>query len=170
MQSRGLIEERGADGEVKGYRENPEAENLAFLPKIAGKPYYINAIAGKTKAWIDANALNRVSARKEGKPVLPDFNRQVHVAKQKLEPIPGLPLVIGLDFARRPAAVVMQCLRGVWYVLGELIGRDMGASKFAPLLKNKLAQEYHGFEFQMYGDPSGDFKGQADEKTPFMIF
>jgi hypothetical protein len=170
VQPPGLIEEKNGENEVTGYRENPEAENLKYLPKIGGKSYYLNAIQGKTKSWIDANVLNRVSARRDGKPVLPDFNRAVHVAKKKLEPIPGVPLVIGLDFARKPAAIIMQHLRGNWYVLGELIGRDMGASKFAPLLRNELAQKYPNYSFDLWGDPSGDFKGQNDEQTPYQIF
>jgi hypothetical protein len=165
-QPAGLVEVRGEGGEVVDYQLNPKAENLRYLPK----DYYANVIKGKTKSWIDANVLNKVSPRRDGKPVLPDFNRAVHVAKQPLTPIPGVPLIIGLDFARRPAAIIMQHFRMEWYVLGELIGRDMGASKFAPLLRNELAQRYGGIPFQMYGDPSGDFKGQNDERTPFQIF
>lgn len=170
VQPPGLIEEKDSSGEVTGYKDNPLAENSKYLPRVGGKSYYMNAIAGKTKSWIDANVLNRVSARRDGKPVLPDFNRAVHVAKTPLQPIPGLPIIVGLDFARKPAAIFMQHMRGRWYVLGELIARDMGASKFAPLVRNELAQKYHGHPFEMWGDPSGDFKGQADEQTPYQIF
>lgn len=169
-QPSGLIEERGGEGDVIGYSENPAAENLKYLPRPGGQNYYLNAIQGKTKAWIDANVMNRVSARRDGKPVLPDFNRAVHVAKQKIEPIPGVELIVGLDFARRPCAIISQHVRGTWYVLGELIARDMGANKFAPLLRNELAQKFPDFKFKMWGDPSGDFKGQNDERTPYQIF
>jgi hypothetical protein len=170
IQPPGLLEDKDGSGEVVSYRENPEAENLKYLPTVGGKSYYMNAVAGKTKAWIDANVLNRVSARREGKPVLRDFNRAVHVTKQILRPIPGIPLIVGLDFARKPAAIFMQHLRGTWYVLGELIGRDMGASKFAPLLRNELQQKYTDCKFELWGDPSGDFPGQNDDQTPFQIF
>lgn len=170
VQPPGLLEERGADGETISYKENPKAENLKYLPKPGGRNYYLNAIDGKTKSWIDANVLNRVSPRRDGKPVLPDFNRALHVAKKKLEPVPGVDLIIGCDFARRPCAIIMQCLRGVWYVIDELIARDMGASKFAPMLRNLLAQRYPGFKFKIWGDPSGDFPGQNDDQTPFQIF
>ena len=170
VQPAGLLEVKDGEGEVVRYEVNPKAENLKFLPRPGGQNYYLNAIAGKTKAWIDANVLNRVSARRDGKPVLPDFNRAVHVAKKPLEPIPGVDLVIGCDFARRPCAIFMQHLRGVWYVLHELVARDMGASKFAPLLRNDLAQKFSGFKYRIWGDPSGDFKGQADDRTPFQIF
>jgi hypothetical protein len=166
VQPPGLLEEKDGDGAVVGYKPNPAAENLRYLPDN----YYMNAIAGKTKAWIDANVLNRVSPRRAGKPVLPDFNRSVHVAKKPLVPVPGGELIVGCDFARRPCAIIMQHLRGVWHVLGELIARDMGANKFAPLLRNELAQRYPGLPFKIWGDPSGDFRGQADDQTPFQIF
>lgn len=165
----GLNEVKQNDGTIT-YVENPMAENLKYLPRPGDQNYYINAIQGKTKSWIDANVLNRVSPRKEGKPVLPDFNRAVHVAKTPLQPVPGAPLIIGCDFGRRPAAIISQCVRGVWYTLDELIARDAGADKFAPLLRNMLAQKYPGFPFQIWGDPSGDFKGQNDEQTPYIIF
>lgn len=169
VQPPGLLEKRGDDGSIL-YDVNPKAENLKYLPKPGGTNYYLNAIGGKTKAWVDANVLNKVSPRKHGKPVFPDFNRQVHVAKQKLDPIAGLPLVVSCDFGRRPCAIISQNVRQEWRVLDELIGRDMGADQFAPLLKNKLAQEYPGFNIRMWGDPSGDFKGQNDSNTPFRIF
>lgn len=166
VQPAGLIEVKDGEGQVARYEPNPVAENQKYLP--AG--YYTNAIAGKTKSWIDANVMNRVSPRRDGKPVLLDFKREIHVAKKLIEPVPGMPLIIGCDFGRRPCAIFMQCIRGSWYVLHELIGRDMGAAKFAPLLRNELAQRFPGFVFTIWGDPSGDFRGQNDEQTPYQIF
>jgi hypothetical protein len=168
IQPAGLLEVKDGEGNVVDYVANPLAENLKWLP--GGAQYYLNAVLGKTKSWIDANVLNRVSPRRDGKPVLKDFSRAVYVAKQPLEPIQGLEIVIGQDFGRRPAAIFGQCLRGRWYILHELIGRDMGARTFAPLLRNELAQRFPGFRFKIWGDPSGDFKGQNDEQVPFQIF
>jgi hypothetical protein len=170
VQPPGLLEEKNADGDVSGYRPNPNAENLAFLPKYEAGTYYENAVQGKTKSWIDANVLNRVSPRRDGKPVLKDFNRAVHVAKRPIEVIEGLEIIIGQDFGRRPAAIFGQHLRGQWQIVHELIGRDMGADKFAPLLRNELAQKFPGMRFSIWGDPSGDFKGQNDDNVPFQIF
>jgi hypothetical protein len=84
--------------------------------------------------------------------------------------VPGVELIIGCDFGRRPCAIFLQNVRGTWYVLHELIARDMGAKKFAPLLRNEIAQHFPGFRFRIWGDPSGDFKGQNDETVPFQIF
>lgn len=168
IQPPGLIEVKDGDGNVSRYEPNPLAENLKFLP--GGVNYYLNAIQGKGKSWIDANVLNRVSPRRDGKPVLKDFNRSVHVAKRPIEPTPGFPIIIGQDFGRRPAAIFGQCVRGQWQILHELVGRDMGARSFAPMLKQELAQRFPSFPFQIWGDPSGDFKGQNDEQVPFQIF
>lgn len=166
VQPAGLNEVKDGEGQVSRYEPNPQAENLQYLP--AG--YYLNAVQGKTKSWIDANVMNRVSPRREGKPVVPDFNRAVHVAKKALEPIPGIPILVGCDFGRRPAAIFGQHVRGTWYVLHELVCREMGADRFAPLLRNELAQRFTGWPFKIWGDPSGDFKGQNDNTTPFQIF
>lgn len=165
VQPPGMLELKGPEGEVLGYKKNPAAENTRFLPE----GYYENAIQGKGKSWIDANVLNKVSPRKDGKPVLRDFNRAVHVAQEPLRPIPGVDLVVGCDFGRRPCAVFLQHMRGTWYVLGELVCRDMGARAFAPLLKKELAQKFPELRFRIWGDPSGDFKGQNDEQVPFQI-
>jgi hypothetical protein len=166
VQPPGLIEEKDGDGTVTAYKPNPRAENLQFLEP----GYYSHAIQGKTKSWIDANVLNKVSPRRDGKPVLPDFNRAVHVARSPIKPIPGIPIVIGCDFGRRPCAIFAQYLRGTWYVVHELIGRDMGAAKFAPLLRREISQVFPDFSFAIWGDPSGDFKGQNDDQVPFQIF
>lgn len=166
VQPPGLIEVKDGEGAVVAYEPNPAAENLKYLPPA----YYVNAIAGKTKSWIDANVLNRVSPRRDGKPVLADFNRSVHVAKKSLEVVPGAEIIIGCDFGRRPCAIFGQHIRGRWTVIHELIARDMGANRFAPLLRNELAQRFPGQPFKIFGDPSGDFRGQNDETTPFQIF
>ncbi len=165
VQPPGLLEEQ-SDGQVVAYRENPAAENQKWLPKR----YYLDLVGGKTKAKIDADIMNRVSPRKEGKPVFKDFRREVHVAKSPLEAIGDLELIVGVDFGRSPAAIFLQRLRMRWYAIHELIARDMGAARFAGLLRLELAQRFPGRRFRLFGDPSGDFKGQNDEQTPFMIF
>jgi hypothetical protein len=165
VQPPGLIEEKDGEGEVAGYKPNPKAENTKFLPG----GYYLNAAQGKSKSWIDANILNRVSPRRDGKPVFSDFNRAVHVAKKPFDPIPNVDIIVGCDFGRRPCAIFGQNVRGVWYILHELISRDMGAAEFAPLLSNEIAQRFPDHRFRLWGDPSGDFKGQNDNQTPFKI-
>jgi hypothetical protein len=174
MQPPGLLEEfeeqdRG-DGRksrrMTGYRPNPEAENLKYLPA----DFYQEKIAGKTKSWIDANIMNRSSVVTDGNPVYPLFSKDIHVSQKPLEIIPGIPITVGLDFGRQPAALITQNLRADWFVHREFIGRDMSATQFAPLLKAFLTREYPGFTFNFWGDPAGQHRGEAHDETPFEVF
>jgi len=174
MQPPGLIEqfEEFTDGDghtsrrLTGYLPNPDAENLKYLPK----GFYEEKIAGKTKSWIDANIMNRSSVVTDGKPVYPQFRREVNVSQRPLEIVPGVPVTVGLDFGRQPAASIGQMLRNDWFIQREYIGRDMSAVEFAPLLKTYLAQQYPGFTFNFWGDPAGNHRGEATDKTPFQVF
>jgi hypothetical protein len=162
----GLIEEFDDKGKLLGYRPNPDAENLKYLPPN----FYMEKIGGQTKSWIDANIMNRSSVVVDGQPVYPQFRRDVHVSDAPLAPIEGVPLVVGLDFGRQPAALMGQNLRGDWFVQREFIGRDISAVEFAPALKSYIAQHYPGFSVVFWGDPAGAQRGQATDKTPFDVF
>ncbi len=174
MQPPGLLEDfedfTGEDGKQQrrlvGYKPNPAAENLKYLPP----GFYEEKIAGKTKSWIDANIMNRSSVVTDGNPVYPQFRREAHVSTRALEIIPSAPVVVGLDFGRQPAAAIGQTLRGDWFVQREYIGRDMSAVEFAPLLKTYLSQQYPGHSFVFWGDPAGQHRGEATDKTPFQVF
>lgn len=168
----GLLEDVDDKGRLLGYKPNPEAENLAYLPPN----FYEEKIAGQTKSWIDANIMNKSSVVVDGQPVYPQFRRDVHVSDRPLEPIPETQITIGLDFGRQPAALIGQNLRGDWFIQREFIGRDVSAVEFAPALKAFLAQHYpqwmgpgmKGFTF--WGDPAGNHRGEATDKTPFDVF
>lgn len=166
LQPSGLLEDFDEKGRLLGYKPNPAAENLKYLPPS----FYDEKIAGKTKSWIDANIMNRSSVVTDGNPVYPQFRRDVHVSDRPLDIIPSIPVIVGLDFGRQPAALIGQYLRGDWFIQHEYIGRDMQAGEFAPLLKGFLAQTYPGFTFNFWGDPAGQHRGQATDKTPFLIF
>jgi hypothetical protein len=45
----------------------------------------------------------------------------------------------------------------------------MGAKNFSELLSQMINHKYNDYEFEIYGDPSGDFRAQTDEVTPFQI-
>jgi hypothetical protein len=156
--------QRQAAARLIGYKPNPAAENLKYLPP----GFYEEKIAGKTKSWIDANIMNRSAVVTDGNPVYPQFRRDVHVSDRPLDIIPEVRVVVGLDFGRQPAALIGQCLRGDWFIQREFIGRDVSAVEFAPALKAYLAQHYPGHEFNFWGDPAGAHRGQATDKTPFM--
>jgi hypothetical protein len=151
--------------EVTGYELNPLAENLQNLTP----DYYPRIIQGKGRDWIKVYVLNEFATLSDGKPVYADFDESLHVAKEPLQPIPNLPLTIGIDFGLTPSAVIAQKIRHRWLVLHEIVATDMGIVRFAELLKSDLAQRFPGFKATIWGDPSGDFRAATDETTPFQI-
>jgi hypothetical protein len=68
----------------------------------------------------------------------------VHTAKKPLGVIDRLPIIVGLDYGREPAAVMIQITpRGQLRVIDELYGWDIGIGSFAEdVLKPHLAMHY----------------------------
>jgi len=102
--------------------------------------YYPNLIQGKSKSWIDVYVLNRLGSIQEGKPVYNMFVGDTHIAKEEIPVADSLPVIVGLDFGLTPAAVFGQ-----------------------------IATRYGNCEINIFGDPSGDFRAQTDESTPFQV-
>lgn len=187
VQPTGLIEVFGPDGKtVTDYKLNPKAENLRWIPKINGRPLYLETIKGKTKRWIDSRIMNRITAPVDGSPVWSMFVEETHVAKQVLRYNPNWPLHVGLDFGRRPAAIFGQLINDRWQIIGELSGTDQGATVFAPRVRrwifdnceglldgetqNDLAWAVSSGRIKFHGDPKGADKVQADETTAYDVF
>ena len=167
VQPPALLEIMGPDGKsVVGYRQNALAENKKWLKE----GFYEEKMRGKSKAWIDSRLLNKITFVVDGQPVWPMFRRDTHVSPQVLKPIPGHRLTIGMDFGRRPCILVCQSVNERFNVLAELRRYGMGAATFAPIVKRFLEQNFAGFEYQIFGDPKGQDKGQADERTAYEIF
>lgn len=178
VQPPAMIELKDASGTVTGYLPNAKAENTKWL-----KPgYYAEKIKGKTKQWIDSRVLNKITVFVDGRPVWAQFNEDIHVSKEPLEPIKGWPVYVGLDFGRNPACVVGQIVNNRWRVFAELSARDAGASIFAPLVKQLLTRRLGewqtasrhnhggGFQVEFFGDPKGEDGTQADETTAYDVF
>lgn len=163
VQPPGLIEAK-VDGKLR-YQPNPEAENQRHTKKS-----YMQIIEGKAKSWIDRRVMNKVGLYIDGKSVYPTFSEADHVSKGPITPVPGWPIIVGLDFGRDPAAAFCQCVNGHWTVLGELIGDNESASLFAPKVKRFLSQKYPGHRAEFYGDPRGADGTQSTETTAYDVF
>ena len=162
----GMLENRNSEGEIEGYKPNPEAENC----KNMMKSYYPNLIQGKTKSWIDVYVMNRLGMIQEGKPVYQSFSADAHIAKEEVPIAANLPVYVGLDFGLTPSAVLGQKIRGRWLIQSEIVAVDMGIVRFAEVLRNELATRFQACsDTIIYGDPAGDFRAQTDESTPFQI-
>lgn len=151
------------------YEVNPEAENLRNLG-AARKPddfdewdtekqekflhdkgleYYANQIA----AWKLEGRTDKIDSlfcmldvpMRDGKPVWTLFKYDMHVAKNVIEPVPRLPVIIGYDTSGiHPGAVFFQQNQGKWAIVDELYGEDMGLEAFVeqalmPLVLSKYA-------------------------------
>jgi len=141
------------------------AENRKHLPPN----YYERQIAGKDPDWVKVYVHGEYGFVRDGKPVYPEFKDSVHV--QEFELLPNTPLYVGIDFGLTPAATIAQRTpMGQWRVVGEMVTQDMGAVRFAEVLRRTLEDEYGAFEIaKITGDPAGDIRAQTDETTPFQI-
>ena len=162
-----LLEDFDERGRRVGFHINPERENQ----KGVRDSYYLDMVPGKTLAFINVYLLNKYQSLFDGKPVYPTFRRVAHVA-----PLPLLAadteIIVGVDFGRTPAAIFTQCLAGGrWVVIHELVAVNMGAKRFAELVKREIARlQWSDRQFSFYGDPTGDDLSQSDETSPFSMF
>jgi len=165
------------DGEpVEGYDDtkwwiNPDADNVANLDPT----YYIDIIPGKSQDYVDVYLRCRYGRSLSGVPVYDKtFDYDVHVAKKPYLPLrsEAYPVIIGLDFGRTPAAVLMQRnVTGQVVVLAELTSENMSIDTFLDRkLRPMLAQgRWAGCTFVVAADPAGWDKQQVGEITPIDV-
>lgn len=143
------------------------AENVENLPDT----YYQDLIEANTEEWAEMYIHNRYGESLDGQAVYKNsFNRKFHVASGPLKPNPMMPLVIGMDFARWPAAVLGQIdPRGRLLVYAELECENTGVEKFARehLLPLLHSSRFAGIPCYVVGDPSGVSRGEVGEESVF---
>lgn len=145
-----------------------EADWVQFLPD----GYYANLCDGKSQDWVDVYVHGKFGRSLAGQPVFRAFDRNVHVAKGKLNVIPNAPLLIGVDAGLSPAAVLGQ----VDYsgrVIGHnaIISEGMGALRFIrEKLKPLLANKFPGLPTRVIIDPAAFQRVQTDERCVADIF
>lgn len=138
----------------------PDAENMANLPE----GYYAGQMAGQPEWYIRRMVRNEFGFSRDGKPVYDDFADATHVAPEPLDPVPGLPVAIGMDFGLTPAAILGQQMpSGQWRILDELISPRAGVKQFAGPLLSLLAARYPGAEPVIWADPAGNTASQNDD-------
>lgn len=144
---------------------DPDAENVEHLPQN----YYQRQVAGKDEDWVKVYVDGQYGFVRDGKPVYPEFRDSLHCKQFDL--VHGWPIYVGIDFGLTPAAVFGQrSPMGQWRWHSELVTEDMGAKRFAELLRGAMHERYPGFHFaSITGDPAGEGRAQTDETTPFQI-
>ena len=69
-------------------------------------------------------------------PIWPEYDDTTMA--RELEPEPGIPVQVGIDFGLTPAAIFAQRMQnGVWHV-HELVTFDMGLNRFVSMLKKGI--------------------------------
>lgn len=140
----------------------PRAENLTNLRTT----YYSDSMAGQSDAWIKVYIDGEYGYSRSGKPVYPEFRDSLHVAAAPLEPVQGLPLVLGADAGLTPAAILGQRMpNGQWRILDELVSDSAGAVRFGNALARLLADRYPGFPVTGWADPAAEARASTDEST-----
>lgn len=143
---------------------SPQAENREHLVTN----YYENVMQGKSQDWVNVYVHGNYGYVQEGKPVYPEYNDAMHC--REFEVTPGLPIYRGWDFGLTPACVFTQFLpNGQWRILDELVSDNMGADRFSDEVLAHTIRNYPGYTFEDIGDPAGEARSQADEKTCFSI-
>jgi hypothetical protein len=174
VQPPAVNEIKGQKGEAPRFVVNPGAENLKFLEP----GYYERAMQNATARWIRANLCNQIVPYVEGDAVWPDFDHATHVSTYELEPKHG-DVWLSLDFGRRPFALFGQKIGRVMQVQYEAGLENGSAARFAPTVRQVLAEKYPWIIAQQggargalhaFGDPKGQDGTQTDEYNAYDVF
>lgn len=145
------------------------AENLENLP--GGRGYYANLEKGKTPAWVKQFIDAEWGYTVAGKPVVPTFNRDLHISKVPLRYDPYLPLVAGYDPGMHSALIFgQQDLYGRLHVLAELILEGFGADR---MIKDRLLPllraRFMGADLIIAPDPAANSRTPTNETTVLQV-
>jgi hypothetical protein len=148
----------------------PEAENLDHLE--GGRDYYIKLVLlnASDPIWVKVHVHAQYGPTMAGKPIYPEFRDHVHV-DPTIEPFRAESILLGMDFGLTPAMVFAQRdpRDSQYQVFDEMCADNLGAVSFAESAAAYIRRMYPGRHIAGHGDPAGDQRSQADEKTPFDV-
>lgn len=158
-----------------GYGE-PGCENIQNLsPSYYPRQIASMRLAGRSDQ-VARMVHNKVTYMRVGDPVWKlEFNRRIHVSDTRIDPIPGLPLMIGLDQGFKGAAVIAQRAGYFrWRILGELHFPDerLMAVTFGRRLIDLIEGKWPGCRIECaYGDMAGEHGASqaADENMTWNL-
>lgn len=146
-----------------------EAENVENLPE----GYYEDLMDGRDEDWSAVHVESQWGTSNAGQAVFRrSFSASRHVVDMRVMVNPNRPLLVGLDFGRTPCALIGQPdSYGRLLIFKEIITEDMGLHQMLDeqLRPALLEPPFAGRRVVVVGDPSGMFKGQLTEETPFSV-
>ncbi len=159
------------EGVFKVYKQpsgrSPQAENVNHLPP----GYYDRQVALLSKQRGGKNLVKRMVDAQYGpsligEPVYEEYSDEIHLAKEPLKPIKGLPLILSFDQGLgQPACLGGQrTAKGQSRMLFEVVPGRMSARRFAARVRETIALVAPGIELAdvHYCDPAG-FTGADKE-------
>ncbi len=151
---------------LTGYRINPDREN-----PILGERYYVRMVSGKSRTWIKIYILNEYATLISGKAVYErEWNDELHIARERLAPIDGIPIIIGVDYGRTPAAAFKQKVGEQMRLIHELVLSGVSTRTFGNAIRREVARlGWQNFRFDAWGDPSGDDLKETSDEVPSQI-
>lgn len=151
--------------------KSPDAENLENLPD----GYYDTLVAlnaDRGEDWVNVHVHSEYGPDPSNLPVYPQYRSDIHSPDPFPYTInPGLPYYVGMDFGRTPAAVLLQQMRNLrWVVFSELVTENCTTSEFIPLVEAWLQRwNIPRSEVVCYGDPAGAYGAEQDRTTSFQL-
>lgn len=148
----------------------PGAENLENLE--GGRDYYakLMLINAADAVWVKVHVHAQYGPTMAGKPIYPEFRDAMHVDPDMM-PLPRESIILGMDFGLTPALVFGQRdpRDGQYQIFDEMVADNLGAVSFAESAAAYIRRTYPARHIAGHGDPAGDQRSQADERTPFDV-
>lgn len=166
---------------------SPHAENLEWLNqteatlrlplddedrRAQGRKYYERLSRQNNPDWVRRYVHAEYGDDPSGSAVFRESFRSSDHAADNVEPVHGMPLLVGQDFGRDPCSIICQMdHRGRLLVLEEVMAEDIGLeahlrSSLKPVL---VSERYLGRPVALIGDPSGMAKSSIYEDTTFDV-
>lgn len=157
--------------QIKGMTEY--RRNGAYIARV----HYTADPDKRSEEWIKEQKMGATAAGWEReyeinwnvsieKPYYHEFRYDYHVSTSPLRPMRERPLELGFDYGLTPATLIAQTTaKGQILILREVQDWDCGMRTHAQRLCADLAAYYSGYAYNCVGDPAGNQRSQADEKT-----
>lgn len=94
-----------------------------------------------------------------------DFQPSVHISSVPIKAEIGLPLLRGWDFGLTPACIIGQLVGRRLHLLAEVIGENLGATRFVPQVMEACAAAFPGFTSFDFVDPAGFNRSESEETS-----
>jgi hypothetical protein len=145
------------------YVINKDADNVENLDE----DYYTDQVYGAEPDWVNVMILNNYGMMKSGRPVYSDYDDTTHHSEKEVQPLKGVPIIIGMDLGLTPAAAFTQLTpMGQLNVFDEIVTEDCSIEKFLDeYLRPHIINNYSGFNYEIIVDPAATVRSQNDAKA-----